>query len=48
MAKETKKNFTVRITPKMYRDLEKEAKKLGISKGEVIRNAIKCYFIELF
>lgn len=33
----------VRLTPELYRELEKIAESLGVSKAEVLRQALKDY-----
>ena len=48
MKEKKTKNFTVRITPTMFERLEKEAKRLEKSKGEIVRNSIEAFLIELF
>jgi len=40
------KNFTVRLSQKMYDDLEINAKKYDLSKAEIIRMSIETYLME--
>ena len=40
------KNFTVRLSQKMYNDLEINAKKYDLSKAEIIRMTIETYVME--
>lgn len=40
------KNFTVRISQKMYDDLERNSKKYGLSKGEIIRMSVENYLMD--
>lgn len=40
------KNFTVRMSQKMYDDLDRNARKYDLTKAEIIRMSIETYLMD--